>query len=228
MPCSDGNACTSPDTCQSGTCTAGAAVTCTAPSCSGSTLTSYACNPASGCVMTVAACPNHFKCSSGSACASSCTDRSTDFCAVNYKCASNQCVAATVSCGGTSCAVADGNTTEVEGCCISGTGQTAAGTTFTCQTSPTGTCGGGQYLVGCNSRADCPSNSVCCWGQSNSAPSACAYFGAVCYTGATCPPSTTGGHYNQMCDPNLSSTECTSGTCKAFTQCPALGLYSCQ
>jgi hypothetical protein len=153
-----------------------------------------------------------------------CTARSTDFCALGYECSSGACVTAGVPCGGTTCQVANGN----DGCCISGDGQTTGGTSFACLTTPTGTCDAGHpYKYSCDSRADCPSDSVCCMGQSNSA-TLCNYFGGVCTKGTACPPSNTGGHYYQLCSPTLSPTECVSGTCKTFTQCPALGLYNCQ
>ncbi len=60
-PCNDGDLCTQNDTCQGGTCTGGAGVTCAALPCQ-----TAACNPGTGCVYTPA--PNNTSCSDGNAC----------------------------------------------------------------------------------------------------------------------------------------------------------------
>ena len=170
--------------------------TCGAPSCTGATLATYACGGSTGqCEPTEAPCPNHFACaSSGDACATTCTDVSTTGCAPGYECASGSCVPAVVVCDKVACGVANINAE----CCVS-QGGVASDTCI----APDKLCPGNTIQrIFCDSRRDCPAGNVCCAVTDGSSDN------VNCFPGPTCPSGGT-----QMCDPNLTPSECTSGVC---------------
>jgi hypothetical protein len=130
----------------------------------------------------------------------------------------NSCVPATVRCGTGSCAIGNGQM-----CCA--TGQTTnASATYTCLASGQ-TCSESSFIK-CNSIADCPVGQICCdkgysYGYTN-----------MWEIGCTTPAACDGGLYGfefQVCDPNLSPSECAASgtTCKSSpTGIP--GQYVCQ
>ena len=156
-----------------------------------------------GSTCTLGACPGNFDCLSETACATTCAARSTAGCTPGYECLNNACVTATVACGSTLCQVGNG-----EQCCVSFSGSSP---TYSC--IPAGYCGFPLY---CDSGADCPSGQICC-GTTNGSG-----FGTSCTTPQSCQGGTLFSAF-QVCDPDLTPTECITGSCTGtFSLDPAL------
>lgn len=179
-------------------------LSCGAASCSQGMYTpTGSCNGTGQCVAgTPAECTGHMPCSSGTACATTCTANSTTGCPSGYKCASNgnSCILATMACGGSPCALANGG----GACCIDG--PLGGPYTETC-IAPGGSCSGSAMQ--CHSAVDCPSGQICCGSRGG------------CVTGSTrCVlPSDAlcqdGGmsSADQFCDATISPAECLTGSC---------------
>ena len=182
------------------------------------------CNGSGTCVAgTAGSCAGHLLCASSSTCATNCTDRSTTGCPSGYKCVGgNSCVVATLPCGGgAACQVGNGGN-----CCVTiAPGPANTPWIYTCLAT-LDSCAT-PYRIICNSRADCPAGQFCCMtgiscdGMSAPTPdSSCTADATQCQDGP----------YNwgiQVCDPNLSPSECLTGTCKSNESC-VHGIYSCQ
>jgi hypothetical protein len=102
-PCSDGNACTTNDTCAGGTCVGGPLLTCN----DGNLCTDDSCNPATGCVFTnnTAACSDGNPCTQGDICGAGVCQPGTP-CGAGYTCDTSsgcvdidECAAGTANCG---------------------------------------------------------------------------------------------------------------------------------
>jgi hypothetical protein len=144
-----------------------------------------------------------------------------------YKCVGgNTCVATAIPCGNTTCPTANNGV-----CCGSLPYGINTGTpwNYSCESSSScASVANVRYAtpIYCGSKADCPSGQYCCMTgiscDGTGAPSAY----------ATCTSDTSrcqAGTYNwgeQLCDPNLSPTECLTGTCKS--ESCVRGVYSCQ
>jgi hypothetical protein len=180
-------------------------------------------------------CPNSMLCASSTSCTTTCTDRSTTGCPSGYKCVGgSSCVAATMPCGDTRCPLANNGL-----CCVSvpiNLGATYPWN-YTCEDTTTCSLDPNRYINNpnytrlnegqtCASRADCPAGQVCCMTGVGCDGSGRPSASARCTTNtADCVDGT----YNwgmQLCDPNLSPTECMSGSC---TSEPCVkGFHSCQ
>lgn len=164
-------------------------------------------------------CPNNMLCASSAACATTCTDRSTTGCPSGYKCVGgNSCVAAIVTCGTASCPVGNG-----QKCCVTNdpnVGGFNSEATYTCL--PQGQSCSMSSTIECSSKAHCASGQVCCdSGFSFYYPNMWTInCTSDCYKAG-------GGFYYQVCDPNLTPSECQTGTCKAFAA-GIPGVYACQ
>jgi hypothetical protein len=160
------------------------------------------CNGSGTCVAgTAGPCTGHLPCASSTACATTCTDRSTTGCPSGYKCVGgNSCVLATVDCGGSSCAVANGG----GNCCVYGPSS--------CEATEAACIVGGEHQITCNSKAECPTGQICC-AQGNGV----SWIVFCTADAANCA----GGPYSwahQVCDPSLAApSECLSGTCQSIS-----------
>jgi hypothetical protein len=194
--------------------------TCGNPSCADGTLTPGGkCNGSGACIpsTTSAPCPGNLLCASNTACATTCTDRSTTGCPAGRKCVNgSSCALATVDCGGMSCPVADGSA----GCCATDPDSTGTNAVLTCQ-GPTDTCSTGS-LIPCNSGAECPSGQICCAKGNGCKPTT---WDLHCQADASDCLGGVGSYGYQVCDPNLSPSECLTGTCQQFSCLP--GVYVC-
>ncbi|MCU0658494.1 MAG: hypothetical protein MUF64_25515, partial [Polyangiaceae bacterium] len=201
--CNDGNACTQSDTCQSGTCTGGNPVTCTALSACHDVGT---CNPANG------QCSNPPK-ANGTACndGNGCTQ--TDTCQSGTCTGGNPvtCTAISQCHNAGTCNPANGqcsNPTKANGtACNDGNGCTQSDT---CQS---GTCTGGSAVT-CTALSQCHNVGTC-----NPATGACSNptkaNGTACNDGNGCTQTDT-----------CQSGTCTGGnpvTCTALSQCHDVG-----
>jgi hypothetical protein len=193
---------------------------CGSPSCSGGMLTSTGkCNGGGNCVAATSAspCPGNLLCATSTTCTTTCTDRSVAGCPSGYKCVNGtSCVLATVDCGGTSCAVANGG----GGCCATDPSSTGTNAVLTCL-APSETCSTGS-LIPCNSGSECPVGQICCAKGNNCKPGT---WDLHCQANPSDCMGGTGSWGYQVCDPSLSPTECLSGTCKASSCLP--GVYAC-
>ena len=195
--------------------------TCGSPSCSNAILTPAGkCNGSGICVAatTSSACPGNFPCASSTACATTCTDRSTTGCLPGYKCiGGSTCIMATVDCGGTGCQVGNGGQ-----CCVEDPNHTLTNALFVCLTSAAQICdpnsSSPQSPFQCNSGAECPTGQVCCYNHS----SYCSAGNWQIQCAATCSNPYSGS--TQVCDPSLTPTECPSGTTCQLDTCAGVNL----
>ncbi|WP_146209753.1 hypothetical protein [Vitiosangium sp. GDMCC 1.1324] len=235
--CSDGNACTRTDTCQGGTCTGAAPVTCAA---SDQCHDVGTCNPATGTCSNPAK-PNGSSCSDGNACtrtdtcqAGTCTASSPVTCTASDQCHDvGTCNPATGICSnpakpnGSSCS--DGNACTRTDTCQAGT--CTAGTPATCTASDqchdvgtcnpaTGTCSNPAKPNGssCSDGNACTRTDTCQGGTcTGAAPVTCA-ASDQCHDVGTCNPAT--GTCSNPAKPNGSS--CDDGnTCALADSCQA-------
>ncbi len=173
-PCNDGNACTQTDSCQSGACTGGNPVMCTA---SDQCHDVGTCNPANGLCSNPAK-PNGSACDDGNACTSndtcgngSCVSGGPTNCNDNDQCTDDSCNPATgcvnaavqdgIACGDAN--VCDGIETCQQGLCAPGTPlncsdgnsctSDSCDATHGCIQTPTAGC--------CSTDADCADTSAC-------------------------------------------------------------------
>jgi hypothetical protein len=197
--------------------------TCGSPSCSNAILTPAGkCNGSGTCIAatTSSACAGNLPCASLTACAATCTDRSTTGCLPGYKCVGGStCIMATVNCGGTGCQVGNGGQ-----CCVEDPNNTGTNALFVCMTSAAQTCdpnsSSARSPLQCNSVAECPTGQVCCYTRSTGYCSA-GNWQIQCAASCSVP-------YVQsylVCDPSLAPSECPSGTtcqpdtCAGVTLC---------
>lgn len=206
----NGNACGRDGTCDGlGACRLQVTgITCGSPSCTGTTspmLTPAGkCNGSGVCIpsTTSTPCPNNLGCASTTACAGTCTERSSTGCASGFKCVNGSCAGATVQqCGSVAnCPVGNGGQ-----CCATGAYQSIA---YTCQ-PPGATCDTPSIII-CDSRSECPSSQICCLHSSGSAPG---LWYTICEDPAACQGHSTQGA-SQVCDTAFTSpTECLTGAC---------------
>jgi hypothetical protein len=170
-------------------------------------------------------------CASATTCATTCTDHSTTGCPSGYKCVGgNSCTVDTITCGSAACQLTNGQV-----CCetIPLSGDTTVPWTYTCGNSASCSDGADPTLyharLACGSKADCPAGQVCC-----ATGISCDGIGGPSGSGLCSPYSAAncqGAYYNwgvQLCDPNLSPSECVNGlSCRSFASC-VHGTYACQ
>ncbi len=197
-PCSDGNACTTADTCLAGSCVGGPA-----PNCDDSNpCTDDTCNPATGCVHT----NNTAPCSDGNACttadtclAGSCVGGPAPNCDDSNPCTDDTCNPAT------GC-VHTNNTAP----CSDGSACTTA------MPAPAALCVGGPAL-NCDDSNPCTDDScnpaTGCVHTNNTAPCS---DGNACTTADTCLAGSCVGGPAPNCD---DSNPCTDDTCNPATGC---------
>ncbi len=210
--CSDSNACTTGETCQSGTCTGGTTVTCTTDQCH----TIGTCVAATGCPAPVAK-ANGTTCSDSNAC----TNGET--------CQSGTCT------GGTTVTCTGADTCHTVGACVPATGcpapvSKANGTTCSdsnaCtsgETCQSGTCTGGTTVT-CTGADTCHTVGACVPATGCPAPvtkvngTTCDDSNA-CTSGETCQSGTCTGGTAVTC--TGADTCHTVGACVPATGCPA-------
>jgi RHS repeat-associated protein len=210
--CNDNNACTSGETCQSGTCGGGTTVTCTgADTCH----TVGACVPATGCPAPVAK-ANGTTCNDNNACTSGET------------CQSGTCR------GGTTVTCTGADTCHTVGACVPATGcpapvakanGTACNDNNACtngETCQSGTCGAGTTVT-CAGADNCHTEGACVPATGCPAPVTLANGTAcndnnACTNGETCQSGTCGHGTTVTC--TGADTCHTVGACVPATGCP--------
>jgi hypothetical protein len=189
---------------------------CGGATCSGSTLTPAGkCNGSGTCIPAAGSspCPGNFKCASTTACATTCTERSTNGCASGYECLNGACIAASVPCGASACAVANGG----GACCWTDPSSTGTNAVSACL-GPGATCTSLSFIP-CNGKSDCPSGQLCCASGNGCSPS---HWSVGCAT--TCPAASPYSFGYQVCDPSTPS-ECTTGSsCQASSCIPGISI----
>lgn len=197
-PCSDGNACTTNDTCAGGVCVGGAAPNCN----DGNLCTTDTCIPATGCSNT----NNSLPCNDGSACTT------------NDTCAGGVCV------GGAAPNCNDGNVCTTDTCnpasgCVNTNNTNPCNDNNACTTADTcsgGVCVGGPAL-NCNDNNVCTNDSCNpasgCVNTNNS--NSCS-DGSVCTVGDTCAGGVCVGGAPLVCNDN---NICTNDSCHPVNGC---------
>ena len=167
--CSDGNKCTTSDTCEAGVCTGGAALVCD----DGSVCTSDDCLPAKGCVTTPVPgpCDDGDACSNGDFCSlGHCIGDSVESCDDGDACTSDTCLPA----GGCSHAALTGACNDGDACTVGetcATGVCAGGVVRTCDDGNLCTDDSCLLATGCR---NVPNAAACSDGEPCSAPDVCA------------------------------------------------------
>ena len=194
----------------------GTSVSCGAVSCTGQgTYTPLGhCNGGGTCLGgTAGPCPGNMPCASITACATTCTPLSTTGCPTGYKCTASgtNCVLATMTCAGSTCPIANGGGE----CCGITTSPSSSVYAEVCISPGGTTCAQSSARtyhaeMQCHSKTDCPSGQICClligsvdlgWSTKCSLPT-----DFQCQSGSM-------SSADQVCDPALSPTECSSGSC---------------
>ncbi|MBI5609035.1 MAG: hypothetical protein HY902_09155 [Deltaproteobacteria bacterium] len=233
LPCSDGSACTTSDTCSNGACVGGVA-----PNCDDSILcTTDSCDPAAGCkhANNTVACTDGNVCTQNDACSGgSCVPGALFACNDNDGCTTDSCNPSDgacvfkpiIGCGGNCASASDcndanpcTNDTCTNGKCAHSNNTVSCNDNNACTTSDT--CGGGACIGG--AAPNCDDNNPCttdscdtstgCKKVNNTA--ACNDNNA-CTTGDLCNGGTCVGGAAPNCDDN---NPCTTDSCDTATGC---------